>query len=298
MTATAANGAAALFAARPWLGVVFVLSLAVSFGFSVNFAKLAILGGSNALSINLMRVGGAAVMLFLLLRGTGVSLALPPRRRLLALAAGLLHAAYGQAFLVSLDYLPVGIAVITFYTYPLLAALGTWLLGRERPQLRAALALLLAFVGLALALKVLQGGVSALGVAFAFAAAAGVTVMLLSMPLLARGVDPRAVTLHFLASGACCFLAVSLATGGFAVPTSASGRLAFVLAPFCYVFGIVGFYWAAVAIGAIRTALVMNMEPVSAMVIGFFLLDERLDADQIVGAAVVLAAIVLISRRR
>ncbi|MBM3491720.1 MAG: DMT family transporter [Alphaproteobacteria bacterium] len=297
MTATT-GGAAALFAARPWLGIAFVLAVATSFGFSVNFAKLAILGGSNALSINTMRVGGAAMMLYLLLRSTGVSLAMPPGRRALALAAGLLHAAYGQTFLLSLDYLPVGIAVITFYTYPLLAALATWAIGRERPRTRAALALVMAFVGLALALKVLEGGLSAVGIALAFAAAVGVTVMLLAMPLLASGVDSRAVTLHFLGSGAGCFLLASLVTGGFAVPETADGRLAFLAAPFCYVFGIVGFYWAAIAIGAIRTALVMNFEPVSAMALGFVILGERLDAGQVLGAAVVVAAIVLISRSR
>lgn len=283
-------------ASRPWLGYALIFLVATSFAVNSTSAGVAYAGGSDVLSVVTTRTAIAALALFCFMRLRGVPIALPPRQRLIAFALGVPLGLYSYGLLGAIEYIPVALAVLIFYTYPLFTGIVAWLIGQERMTPVTAVALVTAFVGLALALDVTGDRLDWTGVAMAGFAGVMLTALLLLSSRLIGGGDSRPVTLHMLATAALGFALASLLRGDFNLPETGTAWLGFAAVPVFYTFSIIGFFYAASMIGPVRTSLFMNFEPVASMCFGFLLLDQRLGATQILGAALVIAAI-LVARR-
>jgi drug/metabolite transporter (DMT)-like permease len=199
---------------------------------------------------------------------------------------------------MGLEYMPVALTVVTFYTYPIITGLFAWLTGQERFGLGGMIALPLAFVGLVLALDVSGSNFSVAGAAWAMLGSFGfAAVLILSALLLPKRADTRPRTLVMLAtaSGAC--IAVTLASGEIWFPTTAAGWGGLLGSALCYVVAMTSILFAAAALGATRVAIVMNVEPLASIVLTFLILGERLRPMQLVGALFVIVAIFLFRPR-
>ncbi len=73
----------------------------------------------------------------------------------------------------ALEIIPVAIAILIYYTYPLLTGIASWLSGTERFSARVAITLVLAFSGVALTLQVADRPLSIAGLTYAIAASVG-----------------------------------------------------------------------------------------------------------------------------
>ncbi len=283
---------------RPWFGVCLAGLVATSFATGSVLAGLAFRHGSEALTVTTVRAVVATIVLFIVLRLSGRPLALPPRERTMAFALGTLVAFYSWALYKAVELMPVSLAVLVFYLYPLLTGIVTWVSGAERFTLRAAGALALAFLGLTLALDLRSGTIAPLGVLAALGGAVGFTAqLLLSSRLMGRSA-PQPVTLHMLASAAAIYIVISLALDNFVAPRDAIGWTAMGGTSLVYTVGAIGLYSAIALLGPMKVSLFLNSEPIISMVLGFLLLDQRLAPIQILGAACVIAAITLGRPRR
>jgi len=158
---------------RAWLGIAVALAAGASYAVANTSANLAYQGGSNAMTVAATRFLVPAVALFVWLRLGGVSLQLPKRDTFIALLLGLVTALYTWALLRSFNALPFALAVLTFYLFPLIAAALIAALGWERFVWRTGAAIVLALIGLALALDVRGGNLNAAGIVQALLAAVG-----------------------------------------------------------------------------------------------------------------------------
>jgi drug/metabolite transporter (DMT)-like permease len=79
------------------------------------------------------------------------------------------------------------------------------------------------------------------------------------------------------------------------VSLPATGAGAFGLAGLatCYAAGIIGLFLLLPLLGAVQTAIVLNLEPVVVAAIAWAALGEALTATQIFGAVAVVAAVML-----
>ncbi|HUA52530.1 MAG TPA: DMT family transporter [Candidatus Sulfotelmatobacter sp.] len=279
---------------RPWFGVALAFTVAGTFAAGSALAGLAFRHGTDPLTVTTVRTCAAALTLFVALRVRGSQIVLPRRARHAALALGSLVAFYSWSLYQAVSLMPVALAVLTFYLYPLMTGVVAWTTGRERFTARAAGALGLAFLGLALALNLSGGTMPApLGIAFALAAAFGFTAQLvLSSVVMARN-PPRPVTVHMLGSAAVLYALICVVLGHFRVPDDAVGWLGLGGTTLSYVCGAIGLYTAIALLGPVKSALVLNIEPVYSMVFGYLLLGQTLTAIQIVGAALVVGGITL-----
>jgi drug/metabolite transporter (DMT)-like permease len=288
---TVARGAASS------LYVALTLAVAACFASGSSLAPIAYAAGSNPLVVNAARATVAATVLAGLLSMRGIPLALPPRERSTALALGVVNAAYSYALYAALVYVPVAMAVLIFYTYPLWTALVAWATRSEAPTARgvAAVALGIAGVGLVVGTPATvpdwRGVALALGAAFAF------TFLLTVNARILRKRDSRPVTLHILVSACAVYFLAALLLRDFPLPGSAGGWSAFGAISLFYTFAIIGLFVAVGVLGPVRTALSMNFEPVASVVLSWIILGQRLSAGQIVGAAFVIAAITLAAWR-
>jgi drug/metabolite transporter (DMT)-like permease len=278
---------------RPWFGVGLALLVAACFAGGSALGGLAFRHGTDPLTVSTVRTVAGTLALWGLLRLRGVPIALPPAARRNALLLGALVAFYAWALYEAVALMPVALAVLTFYLYPLLTGMLLWAIGRERFTARAAGALGLAFLGLALALDLRGEEIGGLGVVFALGAAVGFTAQLvLSSALMGRN-PAQPVVLHMLGSASVLYLLVSVALSHFNLPHDPTGWAALGGSVGCYIVGVIGLYSAIAILGPVKAALVLNIEPVDSMLFGYLLLGQVMSPVQILGAACVIAAITL-----
>ena len=156
-----------------WLGIGLVLLSAVSFSATSASAVISYEGGANSIAVITIRFLGGILFLWLLLKFTGAPIVLAKRDRWLALGLGVFLA--GQSFFLyaSFELIPVGLAMIIFYIYPLMVAMVESLTGRDRISTAVWGALVFAFTGILLVLNVTGDGLNMLGAIYAVIAGLG-----------------------------------------------------------------------------------------------------------------------------
>lgn len=277
---------------RSSLGLILCVVSALSFAAGSSSAVLSYQAGVTPVSLITTRILFTVGVLWLFIRVTGGTTRLPRRDRNIALALGVLLGAQSYALYQAIELIPVALAILTFYLYPLMIGIGVHFTGREPITKALAAGLVGAFIGLALALDVTGDGLHGPGIALAAASAATFTVIaMVTQPLIARAGDSRPITLHMHYTAAVVFIGIDIVLGSFPLPSGTTGWIAFAAVPVFYSIAITTFFIAFAHIGPVRTSLVMNLEPIASIAFGFVLLGQVLTPMQLTGAAVVIVSI-------
>jgi drug/metabolite transporter (DMT)-like permease len=283
---------------RPALATGFIAATASTLALGSTLIRFAYDAGAGTLTVVMVRTTIAAVVLALVLALRGVRFRFSPRERWATPLIGVFLASYSVAMYMGMEYMPVALVILTFYTYPLFTGLFTWLTGQEKFGVAGLIALPLAFLGLLLALDISGGGFNLVGAGWAVLGALGFsTVLVLSARLFPRVADTRPRTCVMLAISAALTTIAAVASGNLWFPTTALGWAALLGSSLCYVVGMTAVLFAASVLGPARVALVMNVEPVSSLILTFLILGDRLRPFQLAGAALVITAIFLFRPR-
>ena len=269
------------------------------FGAMAILAKLAYDAGVGAVELLAIRFAIAAAVLGLLARHRdGVR---PHGRPLLAGLAlgGVLYATEAGLFFASLKRLDASVAELLLYAYPGLVVLGAIALRRERASRRRFLALALGTGGVAL---VLLGGRSAsiepVGAALALGAAVSYAVYILAADTVSRRVAPLVLATLVCCGAALTFTVAGLATGSIDLAFGWQGWLAVVaLALVCTVLPISTFLAGMERIGPGRASIVSTLEPAVTLFLAWLVFSERLAPGQLLGALLVLTAVLVLQAR-
>ncbi len=283
---------------RFWLGSAAALMSAVAFSSNVALSKLAYDFGTNLHALNLIR---AAVFLGCLLvavwlSGSQVSINRNELYRCLAL--GVLLCAEMYLLLASILFIPVALAILVFYTYPIMIALWTWRTGQCHFSYFGLGVMALAFIGLIITLtgsgRLLVGWDDRNGIALAFIAAICLAaILLLSERVLAR--QPAKIMMLYMLFGATAVVGfVSLFIAELTWPASLQGWLALCGSAVLYVVATLLLFKAVDLVGSLQTAIIDNTSPVWAMILGVIVLGQWLTAQQVMGASVTVAAVMLL----
>jgi drug/metabolite transporter (DMT)-like permease len=268
------------------------LILAVAFALSNIGASLAYQGGSNPLTVSAFRFVLPAIAVFVWLRLRGVPVALPARAAWIAVGLGAITGAYNWALLTAIGVIPVALAILVFYLFPLIATVILAVCGWEKLGWRMLAAIVLAFAGLVLALDPGGGNLDFTGVALAFVAAFGLGLVIAVSSRIFRSGDSRPVTLHIVGAAGVMLIVFAAAHGDVALPQTALGWVGFAGTAVSYAFAIISFFIVISMIGPVRASLLSYAEPVVAAGLGVAILGELLAPVQMVGIALVVAALV------
>ena len=268
-----------------------VLGIAAVFSMVSICARIAYDAGSNALTVITIRTVFVVSVLWLFLKARRTSWQLPSTDRKRALALGALLALSTWALNKALEIIPVAIAILIHYTYPLLTGIASWVTGTERFSARVAITLVLAFSGVALTLQVTDGPLNIAGLMYAFASSVGWGILIYLTGRSFRGGDSRPRTLHMMLSAAVLLIGVCALTGDVSVPTVLRGWIGFTAVPFFYGVAIVSTMAAVSTIGAVKTSVYMNFEPVATIFFSALLLDQYMSPIQLAGAVLVILAL-------
>ena len=279
-------------------GVMVVVFAATVIALSFVLARLVYDAGSNPLTLVALRYPAVILMIWGFLRMTGRTTALPTPTRLKSYGVGAVYFAGTSCYLASILYLPVSLAVLVFYTYPLMTVVFESALRRRLPRPLDAVAFLAAFAGLALALEVSLAGLDPRGIAFALVGAAGASASFVWAGRALAAEDMTVVTFHMSVCGAVVAAVLVLASGSFALPSAGlAGWGPLVGTILCFAVAFLAMFTGVKLIGALRTSMIMNLEPVATIVLAVLLLGERLTAQQLAGGALVIGAVLATQMR-
>ena len=267
---------------------------AIVFATGITLVALLYEDGANVHAVNLSRVLAFAAVMALTLTIARMSPVLPPRTALQCVLVGLLFCGELYGLLASIRYIPVGLAMLIMYTYPLLVAVAGWLTGTESFTLDRLFAILAAFAGLALTLHTPDSELDWRGVAWAVFTAVSFSAVLIMSERTMRGVDRRILMLYLTSTAAVIVGVASLTLVSLQWPRTDQGWTLLAASTGLYVLATTLLFAAVKMIGPLRTAIIDNSAPIWAIVLAALLLGERLNAVQLFGGALVISAVLLV----
>jgi drug/metabolite transporter (DMT)-like permease len=283
---------------RSGLGIACALGAACLYGLVPNFARGALVNGVPTIETIFFRTSliGVAFLIAAVVRGE--SLAVP--RGAMASFAGQATATLivSVGYLSSVQFIPVGLAAIIFFTFPVLIVISAPLVEGHAPGLVRTGITILAFAGLAVAIGPSFESLDVRGLALAAAAAALCVLQFYSGRAISVHMTPTAFGgLVHLAIWP-FILAISLWVGGGAIrifpggSASGAGLLFMAGVGALYVGGYLGQMLSLRFAPASTVAPFFNLEPVVATATAALLLGERLALNQYAGGVLVLAALI------
>jgi len=289
-----------------WFGIVLMLIMATVMGANHIAARIAFDHGVNVTTAVSIRSGVTALAVFALLLAYRVPLAMPGATLRRAIGIGVLVAIQSYCLYSSVARIPVVLALLAFNIYPMLLTLITWATGGQRPVPLALGAMVVALVGLAMALDVSgrmgSGGSDiagrwqeiGVGVSYAFAAAFSFSMVLYLSGRWLKEVDGRLRSC--LAMGTCAIIigTAGALTGSLAAPADMPGWIGLALLTVLYGSGITAMFVVLPRIAVTSDTGVLNIEPVAALLMGWILLGQSLSLWQGLGALVVIGAIIVL----
>ena len=289
------NGLRPALAAPQRIGIAFSILSSVCYGSSPIFVRWAYDAGAVPLTLLAFRYVIATLVILAALNLAGRSLAMPVAHRFAGVIAGIFFSVMAYSYLFAIHRIPVSLAALLVFTYPLPVAL----LGRLRGEpLRPAriTAIAAAFVGLAVALGVEIGELDLLGIAAATVCSLTYAFSVFYFGDTTRGADPLVVIFHATATAAVIFVPLAALDGSLTLmPGTALGLVGVAGVAFTYLAGVFCFFAALVRIGPMKAALLAQLEPVVSILSAVLILGEQLSIVQSVGIAVVLAALMTLA---
>lgn len=274
-------------------GLLLAFASAAAFGTNIVSAQIAGAVGLGGPLLVFYRVLIMLVLVGAVALVARASLGLRRSQRRAVFFFGFATALVGTAYLSSVAFIPVSVAAVIFYTYPVLIVLLEPLLTPAPFRGDRLVVALVAFVGIALVVGPDLHGLDLRGLILA-----GLASLAAAAQFFAAADCARIATMPKLFWSHVVILPVTLAivalTGSFLPPQ------AFLLAPIAvavtYGGYLIGFVLQILALARIApgpAGLAFCAEPIFAVVIAAVILGERLGALQYAGGALVIAALVI-----
>jgi drug/metabolite transporter (DMT)-like permease len=287
-------------APRAWLGTALMTFSAICYGITPIFARYAYEGGSTPLALLAFRYLLVAGLLLTvaLLRGRAVTL--PKGQRRAGILFGVIFTLASWGFLSAIRTLPVSLAVLIFFSHPIIVVLASRCFGGASLGAARAIAVVSAFAGLALALGVSPGlgigGLDPHGLAFSALSTGCYAAMLLFGGRVVRRSDAMTLNLNTMTIAAALCLPAAILAGDFVLPATAQAWLGVGGLILTYLLGVVTFFAALDRIGPSRTAMLSYVEPIVSILGAVFVLGETLTIAQTAGIAVMVGALTIMAR--
>jgi probable blue pigment (indigoidine) exporter len=271
---------------------------ATAFGITDVLSKVVFASGVDVLTLALFRGFVGLAIMFVYLRLGPPPLPQSRETRWIQLGLGILFAGIIYGIFKALELVPVSIAILTYFAYPLLTGIAGALFGIDKLTWRGAAAALTAFFGLILMIGAHPQEVALSGIAFGlFAAFCRVAVLLIVRAKL-NDADARLTTWNSLVSSTILFGIAALLTMNWHNPQTTVGWVAIIVVSICTAIATLTIFMSATRIGPFRTALIMNLEPLLATILSVPLLGEIITPLQALGGLIMLAALVAFQLRR
>ena len=277
-------------------GISVAIGSAISFGLVAPFAAISYAGGANAITFAIVRAVAmslvAILLVFLLKRDWRVPRAAIPSVFLVVVG----QTGLSVGILCSVQYIPVSLAILIMYIYPALVFIIESVSLRERFFGKRAINCISAFIGLILVLGASFHSLDWRGIAFASLACVSTTILMLAMRSARQHVNEVAIILWGNSGSLPVMVILWSLLGGIALPSTQLAWMALAAGACFFVLAFSGYSVSMRYISAGRAAMIYNIEPLVAIIAAVFILHEVLAPLQMIGASLVIAAVIVSAR--
>ena len=299
---------------NPALGAALALSGALLFGLNASTSKVLIQGGIDPSVLVLFRsistaVLAAIVLLFTNRSGFVIRWREVPRMLTFGvIGVALMQWAYSQA----VSNLQVGVALLIEYTAIIWVPLVSLLIFKRQLRSRIWLAVALVLCGLVVVSNIWNGGLNAVGVVYAFLAAAFLTLYFIMGERLQQTRDTMSTLMYSMAVSSFFWLAFSpwlaFETASLSTTISLDGNFSGITMPLWVLLAWLGVFGSFVPmalsyralhhLSATGVGIASTAETVFAFAFGFLWLNEQISGTQLLGGLLVLTGIILAQTAR
>jgi drug/metabolite transporter (DMT)-like permease len=287
---------------------VTLLLLACMFSGNHVAARIALDHGVDVATAVAVRSLATAVVVTAIVRLYRLPWTMSARHRRVMPVIALLVAVQSGCLYAAVARIPVGLALLAFNTYPLWTALFAWMFYRHVPERAVLWAMPVILAGLALALDVF-GTAAGLdlaaqwqrigpGVGFALVAGATFGMVLVLTQHEVAGLDGRVRTALTMALVGALALIVALAGGGLHWPSAPAGWWGLGALSLLYGTAFTVTFILLPKLGVVGNSPILNVEPVSALLMAWAILGQRIAPVQWAGALLVVGAVMALGLRR
>jgi drug/metabolite transporter (DMT)-like permease len=286
-------------------GTLFILASAAAFGAMAIFGKLAYEDGVNAGTLLSVRFVLAATLFWALIVVTrrGEELRSITRRDLVTcLALGACgYALQAGCYFAALERIDASLLALLLYTFPAMVAGAAIVIGRERFDVRKLSALALATGGGVLVVAGAgAGALDPLGAVLGLGAAVTYSAYILVSDGVVHRVRPQVMS-ALVCTGAALSLTIGSAAIGELRPgdAGAAGWSWLVCLALVSTVAAISFFFAGLRRSGPTTAAILSTaEPLMTVLLAFLVFGETLAAVQVLGGALVVAAVPVLHLRR
>lgn len=221
---------------------------------------------------------------------------LPRRLVPLAIVNGALMAIMTFGNIGAVEFISIGLSALLFFTFPIMIALLVMVFRIEEVRPVKLFAVVLAFLGLAIVLGVSVGNVDWRGPALSLSAAAACAINAVLFARYFKDVNVFVTTFHFsvyalLTLGLIGLFITYSPFGEARLPMTLSGWLGAIGVGILQGIGTPMYLYAILKIGALKTGMVTNIQPLVSITQAWGLFGEVLSLFQALGGCLVLTAI-------
>ena len=278
------------------VGIFLALVSAVFFALSNTLAGVAYIGGSNPFTLSATRFVLPSIMLFLILLLSGRAIILERRPAITAAILGLLSVVYTFALLKAIELLPVSIAILIFYLFPILTAFILAIFGSGRLTAKTMVTAFIVFFGLSMALAVQFRELDPVGMLAGLVSAIGFAIVCSVSNRLMHDQDSRQATLYLSTAATATMIVISCFVDNVQFPVTTAGWAGFMFSNVLYACAIIGFYISISMVGAGAATFFLNLEPIVVVGAGYVFLHQLISPWQMVGVAIVVGALIYASQ--
>jgi drug/metabolite transporter (DMT)-like permease len=267
-----------------------ILMSASCYGMSMPFARAAALSGVPGPEMAVLRTAFTLCCIGIATRWLGSGVYVPAIERRSLFFLGLVSAALSITYLSAVTFIPVGVAVTIFYTFPLLILIASPLLENARFTRHRLALFVTAFIGIVAAIGPSFQSLDWRGLVLATVASVAAATQFF---IAARAPGGGGLATIFWMNMVMLpiALAVSLVFGRPANVALATAALPVSLSVLLYAVGVVAQMRGLRMTSATAGGLVFCLEPIVATLSAALILDEHLTLSQYAGGAIVLAVI-------
>ncbi|MBQ8590143.1 MAG: DMT family transporter [Firmicutes bacterium] len=279
------------------LGLICAILAATIYGCTGILGKVTYAEGSNTMTLTMFRSLFSAPVLFCYLKARGISLKVTKQQFKTLMLLGLMGATLTSVFLYgSYNYISVGLTTCIHFVYPVIVAVVSVTVFKDKISKSKIIAIVLSVVGLAMFLEK-DLNVNMTGIIFAFLSGVAYSIYVLAMDKGGvRELHPMAISFY-----CCCVASVLLFCYG-----TATAQLTYDITPKGWVFMFIMAMCVSVGansmipvavkhVGGTVTSIMGMFEPISTVILGYFVLNETMTLRGLAGCVLVIAAVVILT---
>jgi drug/metabolite transporter (DMT)-like permease len=276
------------------LGILLIITSAISFGVMPIFAHFAYAAGITPLTALFFRFAIAAICLCAYLIIRRIPLPRPQNLRTLILLGGIGFVLQSLSFFTALTVASPGLVVLLLYLYPTIVV-GISILVLHQPSSPTKLiALAIALLGTVLTVGSV-GETQLLGVILGLISAGVYATYVLIGEQVMQEETPITACTVMISSAAIVYGGI-VAIRGISLPTVLSGWFAITALALISTVLAIGTLFAGIKLlGAPTAAMLSTLEPVVTIVLSMMILQQPITKIQLIGGALILTAVVVLA---